>query len=421
MTTTTPAAPTTATDRAERWLRDRAAEALADVGGTGRLPTERAIVAATGTSRVQVREVITRLVADGTIEVRGVGGGRGLYARRPLTVTRNLLDGVLYEFDRAIGATEVGSDVGLFEGETGLDPGQVQVTWRYATVPAPAPVADLLHVEQGAPLLQRTFVHRLRTPAPAPTGLTSSGPDVPVGEAAAAWGVPARVVAELGRQPWAVDQSRPGIIPALRDTPAGPVLDRAAFEAVAFHGGEPVVSVPVVAAWAQVNERSVMRWITEQTPGRTAMPAPVTRRPRLLWRVADISGWLDDMLATPHQVSTSWMPATTAAACGLVDEGSERAGRGTIAQLLDGGFTPRLARFRISGRAARADERDALGLPPFAPVMLLWRDLYPDVDRTDPPLEVSRRVVVADTGEWHVDTVLDPPTKRRTRRAGAGR
>lgn len=403
----TPAPATTAVDRVEAYLR----RTIAEVTGRGdrRLPTVRAIAAATGTWRTQVEEAVGRLVREGLIEVRPKVG---MYTRQVDVVTRDLVAGARYEYQRAV-AGDTGDRLGLFEQMTGLDPAAVQVTWTYFTGPCSPQVAARLGVANGHRVLRRVFTYRLRTPAPQPGAVPDDGDDatVPVEAAAAAMGVPAHVLLELARAPWARSSSphrtgpRPGAVPAL----TGDRFDRAEWRAWAYDDQTPVVSTPLLAVWVGVGEQAIRSWaaLPAGDPGRKGLPEPADRGKgrRLTWTTAAAAGWVDDMLATPHQVATSWMTAERAKACGLGSERAERAGVGTIAQLLAGGYRPAVARYVIASRAPSPVERDQMGLPGATPVLEWQRDL---LDERGTVLEVSTTVVAADTGRLRAEVVFDP-------------
>jgi GntR family transcriptional regulator len=100
-------------------------------------------------SRAVMDRILRDLVAEGLLTVIQ---GSGIYVRRRQHVRRDLVANIRLEHQRALADD---ADGGLFEAMTGIDNPNVQPS--YARIGAPLRVADLLGIEPGAPVLERTF------------------------------------------------------------------------------------------------------------------------------------------------------------------------------------------------------------------------------------------------------------------------
>lgn len=107
-------------------------------------------------SRSTISAALHELVADGLLDVRH---GSGTFVRAREAVRRNLAENLRLEYRQAIDGNTAD---GLFETMTGINPDRVKVDPAiYKTVNASDRCAELLGVEVGSPLLERTYRYRV--------------------------------------------------------------------------------------------------------------------------------------------------------------------------------------------------------------------------------------------------------------------
>lgn len=136
------------TERLKTELRARITSGELEPGD--KLPTVRELEATYGiNSRSAVTSVIGDLVSEGLLtRVHG----SGVFVRKRHLVHRDLVAGLRIEHQRAMSGDLAG---GLFEKLTGTN--DLTVTPDYRTVSASARVAEILGVEPGTDVLERTF------------------------------------------------------------------------------------------------------------------------------------------------------------------------------------------------------------------------------------------------------------------------
>ncbi len=148
-----------------------------------KLPAETALADHYGVSLPTLRQGVGVLQAEGLIEKQH---GRGTFVRRrPKSVTRTN-DRHQWEKDRAREPEDVRRKTGATEHDTGLVINDLVFGAEYDQVPAPAELAELFGVEEGATLLERTYRTRYReerTPihlvrSYLPLSLVSGNPDL---------------------------------------------------------------------------------------------------------------------------------------------------------------------------------------------------------------------------------------------------
>ncbi|MGH3737928.1 MAG: GntR family transcriptional regulator [Micromonosporaceae bacterium] len=116
------------------------------------IPPESELEREFGYNRTTIRRAISILQGEGLIDVVH---GRGTFVRQRRLIRRDPIAGLRYEHQRASGD---GSDTGLFEAVTGTR-GTVKVDHSYSNAEARADLAEAFQVEEGTPLLRRTYYY----------------------------------------------------------------------------------------------------------------------------------------------------------------------------------------------------------------------------------------------------------------------
>lgn len=140
-------------DKAEQIAADlRRRIATGEIEGGTQIPTiRRLMLTYSARSKGPVERALRTLEAEGLLFVRQ---GSGAFVRVRHVVHRDLADGLVVEFQRALAGD---TSEGLFEAMTGTD--DVVVKSTYAYVRANERVAASLQVDPGTVLLERTFRH----------------------------------------------------------------------------------------------------------------------------------------------------------------------------------------------------------------------------------------------------------------------